>query len=300
MTRNKVVDLSEAAASIEDGSSVTIGGFGVFLQPMAMMRELVRQRKRNLELLSLGEAYAADLLVGGGCVNRVTLGSFGFEAVTGRTRNFCRAVEQGTIEVEDYSHFAMASRFLAGATGLPFAAVRSMLGSNLLKDISYEKRFEIFTCPFSGEKVVLLPAIKPQVAIIHAQRADREGNIQVFGPTICIEEKAKAASRVIAVVEEVVPRSVIQVSQNNTLVPSFVVDTVVVMPYGAHPVAVYGCYDYDLEHLYEYTDASRNPKTWQAYLDRYIFGAVDHFDYLERIGGLAKISKLRADPMLGY
>jgi len=299
MLNSRILSLEEAAASIPDGSVVTIGGFGVFLQPMAMMREMIRQEKK-VELLSAGEAYAADLLIGGGFVDRVTLASFGFEAVTGRSRNFCKAVEKGKIEVEDYSHFTMASRFLAGAMGLPFTAVHSLVGSDLLEHIAFEKRFEKMACPFSGEEVILLPAAKPDIAIIQAQRADADGNLQIFGPTICIEEQARASQRVIAVVDEIVPTSVIQSNPAATLVPSFLVDMLVVLPYSAHPMASYGYYDYDLDHLFTYTEASKTEETWNTYLEEFVYAPKDHYEYLERIGGLKKLMALRADPLLGY
>lgn len=115
-----------------------------------------------------------------------------------------------------------------------------------------------------------------------------------------MEEQAKASQRVIAIVEEIVPRSVIQSNPRATLIPSFFVDTIVVLPYSAHPMASYGYYDYDLDHLFTYTDASKRPETWQSYLDEYVYGPQDHYDYLKRIGGLSKIMRLRADPLLGY
>ncbi len=300
MLNSRILSLEEAAASIPDKSVITMGGFGVFLQPMAMVREMIRQGKKDISLLSVGEAYAGDLLIGGGCVKRIALSSFGFEAVTGRARNFCKAVEQGKVEVEDYSHFSMASRLMAGAMGLPFAAVNSLRGSDLLEKIVYEKKFEKMKSPFSGEEVILLPSANPEIAIIQAQRADSEGNIQVFGPTISIEQQAKASKRVIAIVEEIVPRSTIQSTPSATLLPSLFVDTLVVLPYSAHPMSSYGYYDYDLEHIYTYTNASKTPETWKKYLDEYVYGPSDHFDYLKRIGGLRKIMKLRADPLLGY
>lgn len=300
MLNSRILTIEEAAAGIPDGSVVTVGGFGVFLQPMAMMREMIRQGKKDINLLSVGEAYAADLLVGGGCVRSVTLASFGFEAVTGRSRNFCKAVEQGKVEVEDYSHFSMASRFLAGAMGLPFTAVHSMRGSDLLDHLPEGKKYVKMDCPFSGEEVILLPAAKPDIAVIQAQRADMDGNLQVMGPTICIEEQARAAKRVIAIVEEIVPRSVIQANPTATLLPSFFVDTLVVLPYSAHPMASYGYYDYDLEHLYTYTNSSKTPESWKGYLDEYVYAPKDHYEYLEQVGGLRKIMQLRADPLLGY
>lgn len=300
MTLPAVMQLSEAAGLIKDGSTITFGGFGVYLQPMALVRELIRQKKRNLKLLSVGEAYAADLLVGGGCVSHVALASFGFEAITGRARNFCTAVQRGDITVEDYSHFGMSSRLMAGAMGLPFAAVRSMIGSDLVNTASPEMRLERFTCPFTGENVLLLPAATPEVAVIQAQRADQRGNVQVFGPTICIEEQAKAASTTIAIVEEIVPRSAIQQQPSATIVSSFLVDALVVLPYSAHPMAAYRYYDYDLEHLRAYANASTSIERWERYLQEFVYSHVDHVEYLDRIGGMRKMAELRADPYLGY
>jgi acyl CoA:acetate/3-ketoacid CoA transferase alpha subunit len=296
---DKRCTLAEAVSLVHDGASVTFSGFGHSLQPLAFCRELVRQGRRRLHLLTMGECWAADLLCGAGCVATVHLSCLLFEGY-GRCQNFSRAVEEGTVAVEDYSHFAITSRFLAGALGVPFLPIRSLLGSDILTHWTLEPRKHVLMdSPFSGERVVLVPALQPDVAVIHASRADAEGNVQLVGPRSIIDEQARAARTVIATVEEVVDPAEIRRHPELTVVPGFLVEAVVEVPFGAHPTGMYRYYDYDEAHIAEYYAASRDPARFRAYLERYVYDLPDHWAYLDAIG-LARLLALRADPHWGY
>ncbi len=296
---DKVCTLGDAAARIHDGAAVTFSGFAHSMQPLALCRELIRQGRQQLRLVTMGECWAADLLCGAGCVATVHLSCLLFEGY-GRCQNFSRAVEDGTIQVEDYSHFGITSRFLAGALGVPFMPLRSMLGSDITATHALEMpKHVVMNSPFSDEQVVLVPALQPDVAVIHASRADAEGNVQLLGPRSIIDEQARAAKAVIVTVEEIVDSAVIRRRPELTILPGFLVDAVVEVPFGAHPAGMYRYYDYDEAHIDEYYAASRHPEQFRAYLEDYVYRVPDHWAYLEAIG-LPRLLALRADPHWGY
>ncbi len=295
----KVRSLRAAVETITDGQHLTFSGFAHSLAPLAFVRELIRQQKRDLEITAMGEAWAVDLLAGAGALRRVRMSNFMFEGY-GRCYNFARSVERGQLEVEDYSHFGMASRFAAGALGIPYIPTRVMRGTDIESVSSFERqKMQPAKCPFSGEQVNLVPAVHPDVAVIHASRADAEGNVQLFGMTSVIDEQAGAAQRIIVTVEELVDSRVIQRQPELTILPGFMVDSVVEVPYGAHPAGMYRYYDYDPKHVEYYWERSRTAEGFQEYLEAYVLGVADHWDYLGKIG-LARLMELRADPALGY
>jgi acyl CoA:acetate/3-ketoacid CoA transferase alpha subunit len=217
----------------------------------------------------------------------------------GRCYNFCRGVEQGTIEVEDYSHFAITSRLVAAGLGLPFLPIKPMAGTDLLATRTFETdKARPFACPFTGEPVLLVPAVRPDVAVLHAARADREGNCQLFGYLSVVEEQARAAARVIVTVEEIVEDAVIRRQPELTVLPGFLVDAVVEVPFGAHPTGMYRYYDPDFAFLQRYYDASRDAEAFRRHLDATVFQVPDHWAYLQMIG-VRRLMELRADPGLG-
>jgi glutaconate CoA-transferase subunit A len=297
---DKVVSLTEAASEIRNGWNLTLGGFAHSLAPMAFVREMIRQGKRDLEMTSVAECWPADMLAGAGALRRVRFSNFMFEGF-GRTYNFSRAVEQGHIQVEDHSHFGLATRLAAAGLGLPFLPVRSMLGSDILAVSGFEAngKFVEMTSPFSGERVALVSAVHPDAAILHAARADRDGNLQVFGTTAVIEEQARSANLVIASVEELVDSDVIRRSPEFTIVPGFLVDMVALAPWGAHPTGMYRYYEHDTAHIERYYAASRSDDLFTRYLDEFVFAPRDHWAYLRRIG-VTHLLSLRTDPALGY
>lgn len=290
------MSLEAAIRLIPDGAHVTFSGFAHTLTPMAAVREIVRQGKKNLLMTGIAECWAADMLIGAGAIAKLYLSNFMFEGY-GRCRNFSRAIEDGSLPVEDYSHFGLANRFAAAALGVPFLPVKSMLGSDVLQDGFDAHKWEIMNCPFTGEKVLLLPKSQPDFAIIHGHRADADGNIQIIGAKSVVEEQVRAAKTVIATVEKIVDTAVIRENPELTVVPGMLVSAVVEVPYGAHPTGMYRMYDYDHDHIRSYVAASQDPKSFAEYLAEYAH--LDHGAYLNKIG-TRHLLELRADPFLGY
>jgi len=295
---DKVRSLQEVVASIADGANLTFGGFAAYFTPLALVRELIRQGKRELEMTSVAECWVADYLAGAGVLKRARFSNFMFEGL-GRCQNFARGVERGEIEVEDYSHFAITSRLVAAGLGVPFLPIKPMAGTDLMRKQSFDaEKARPFACPFTGESVLLVPAVRPDVAVIHASRADREGNTQLFGYTSVVDEQARAAQRVIVTTEEVVEDTVIRAQPELTVLPGFLVDAVVEVPFGAHPTGMYRYYDPDFEFMRDYYAASRDPAAFRAHLEEWVLGPGDHWAYLRKVG-LRRLLALRSDPGLG-
>ncbi len=299
MAQNKVLSIKKAVELINDGDNLTISGFAHSLAPIALVREIIRQGRKNLALTSMGECWAADLLSGAGCLPKVGRSNYMFEGCGG-CMNFSRAVQQGDLEVEDYSHFGITSRLFASALGISYLPTKVMAGTDIVKKVTFDKdKSLVADCPFTGEQHLLVKAIEPDVAVIHASRADEEGNTQLFGMTSIIDEQARASKTVIVSVEEIVPTNVIAEKPELTLLPSFVVDAVVEIPYGAHPAGMFKYYNYDHDHIQNYWNQSRQEKSFKEYLEQYVLKPHNHWQYLEMIG-IRKLMELRADPYLGY
>jgi len=296
---DKIKTVGEAMKMVNDGDTVTFSGISVSAHPVALAHEIIRQRKHSLELAGSGAWHVNNLLIGAGCVDRMIIIADSAE-IGGGAAVLHRAVEKRRLTVEDYSYFAIASRFAAAAIGLPFMPTKSMLGSDMLRHSWLEegKKFHKMDCPFSGEKVVLLPALKPDVAFIHAQYADEDGNVQMLGPTALTDEQSRASTKVVVTVEKIVSKRFIERRPELTVIPSFIVDAVVELPYGAHPTALFGCYDYDLDHLKYALEQSRDEETFRRYLEDFVYGTANHTEYLKQMGGPKKLRRLRAS--LGF
>lgn len=292
---NKFLPLDKAVNIIKPGSSLTFSGFGHSLTPLAFIREMIRQQIKNLHLIGIGEAWAVDMLAGANLLSEVWLSNFMFEGY-GRCKNFSRKVENGSIKVEDFSHFGQISRFAAGGAGVTFLPIKSMLGTDLETNNGKTSKIE---CPFTKETHLAVSAVKPDYAVIHASRADRNGNIQFYGNATSIDEQIRASNTVIVTVEEIVPEEEIcKLSEVNTI-PAFLVDYVVEVPYGAHPTGMYKYYSEDFDHIDMYMSSSKTEEGFKNYLNHYVYGIKDHWDYLSKIG-IKKLHKLKADPFLGY
>lgn len=292
-TNNKIKTLSDAVKLISNGDAVTFNGISLSSHPVAITHEIIRQKKRNLVIAGSAAWHVNNLLIGAGCVDRMMIIADSAE-IGGTAPALKRAVEKGKLTVEDYSFFAMACRFKAAALGIPFIPTKSMLGSDMLRHLWLEEetKFHLMECPFSGEKVVLLPALNPDVAVIHAQHADEEGNVQMLGPTGLIDEQARSSKIVIATVENIVSNAVIRKRPELTIIPSFIVNAVVEVPYGAHPTSLHAYYDYDIDHLKYAFEQSKDEDKFYEYLNEFVFGVNDQIGYLERIGGIRKLQEL--------
>jgi len=280
-------------AHVHDGDVVALEGF-THLICFAAAHEIIRQRRRNLTLCRLTPDLVADQMIAAGCVSKLVF-SWAGNPGAGSLHAFRRAVERGErpLELDEYSHFGMVGRFAAGAAGLPFWPLRAYAGSDLP---AANPNIRSVICPFTGDRLAAVPALKPDVAIIHAQRADVNGNTQVWGVLGVQKEAAFAAETVVVVVEEIVDEAVIRSDPNRTLIPGFIVDAVVHEPWGAHPSNAQGYYDRDNTFYLEWEAISRDPKSLNHYLDEFVFDVPDRTAYLAKSAGLR--DRLAAKPAM--
>ena len=195
-----------------------------------------------------------------------------------------RAIEKGIprpLEIEEYSHYGMVGRYFAGASHLPFFPLRSYLGSDMLR---VNEQIKMVQSPYGDDVVAVVPPLHPDVAILHAQRADRQGNTHLWGLLGAQKEVAFASRKVIVVVEEIVDESIIRSDPNRTLIPGLIVDAVVQVPYGAHPSYVQGYYDRDNAFYLQWDELSRDPERVGAWLDEWVYGLSDHTAYMRKLG----------------
>ena len=281
------------AACVRDGDTVVIEGF-THLICFAAAHEIIRQKRRGLTLARLTPDLVYDQMLAAGTAKKLVYTWAGNPGV-GSLHSFRRSLEgQGpALETEEYSHFGMVARFQAGASGLPFAALRNYMGTDLPKA---NPRIKSVTCPYTGEVLATVPALNPDVTIVHAQRADAQGNAQIWGLLGVQKEAAFASKRVIVVVEELVDEAVIRSDPNRTLIPGAVVTSVVVEPFGAHPSYAQGYYDRDNGFYIAWEPISRDPAALQRYLDDYVYGVPDRAAYMRKLPGLAE--RLRAEPLV--
>jgi glutaconate CoA-transferase subunit A len=285
---SKVVTMKEAiAAHVRDGDIVVIEGF-THLICFAASHEIIRQRRRDLTLCRLTPDLIYDQLIGAGCARKLVF-SWAGNPGAGSLHAFRRAVEKGMppLELEEYSHFGMVARLSAGAASLPFWPLRNYMGTDLP---TANPRIRTVTCPYTGEELATVPALNPDVTIIHAQRSDRLGNAQVWGLLGVQKEAAFASKKVIVVVEELVDESVIRSDPNRTLIPGMIVDAVVVEPWGCHPSYAQGFYDRDNDFYVAWEEVARDPARFQAYLDEWVFGVRDRSEYMARQPELKRLT----------
>jgi glutaconate CoA-transferase subunit A len=297
----KVSTLADAVASIPDGSHVSLSGFAISRCAMAFAHEVIRQGIKGLTVSQCVLAIEADLLVGGGAVERLISGG-GSRGRFGQHHCINRGIETGTLIAEEYSSLSMAFRFLAGALGLPFIPIHSLRGSDILKRLQEVAPSEVAMVddPFTGDDWLVLKPVVPDVAVIQVQVADEEGNAWILGPRWTNEEQVKASKRGIIITERLVSTDLIRSEPERTVIPGFRVSHVVHLPFAAHPTAVYHAYDFDADHIRHYAQASKTPEGTQEYLDEYVYGTQDHKEYLELLGGASHLDGLVADPTLGY
>jgi glutaconate CoA-transferase subunit A len=281
---DKRITLKEAVKLVSDGSHLFWGGFGFQRPPMAFAHELVRQNKKGLTIYTCGSEMDIDILSGAKTVSRYELAFYAIEGI-GLVPNIQRRIREGAIEIEDYSNLAMVMRFLGGALGVPFMPLKSMLGTDMLAKKKFrEKKAEIMECPFTGEKVVLVPSVRPDFSIVHAQRVDKEGNVQIDGIKGEDVEGSRAGKKVIVLAEEIVDTEFIRGQPDQTIIPNIYVTHVVECPWGSFPMMVYNCYDYDMEHVRMYYDQCKTEEGWQKYCADYITSVNSHAEYLQKIG----------------
>lgn len=289
---SKVTSLQEAAGLVEDGATVALQSMATFTAPMAMVRELIRRERRDLTLVCLVGGIPVDWLAAAGCLSRVVGAAVSMEQF-GLCNQYRKAVERGEIAVEELSETALLARLGAGARGLPFGITRGLLGTDLI-DLQPES-LRVIEDPFgSGQRVVACRALVPDVAIVHAHRADREGNVQM-DPTALwpdIRVFPKAARAVVVTVEEIVDGERIRAAPDRVVLPSFAVDAVVHVPYGAHPTSCFPRYGYDTAFHAAWARAGRDPDAAREFLERHVLGPASHEEYLDGVGGVSTLASL--------
>jgi glutaconate CoA-transferase subunit A len=278
---SKLMTLSEAINKcVADGDTVYAAGF-THLIPFAAGHEIIRQGRKSLVLARATPDLIYDQMVAAGCARKVVFSYMGNPGV-GSLRFVRAEVEAGNLEWEEYSHFGMISRLQAGATGLPFMPMKPT-GAGDLENANPNHRKVVD--PYSGEDVVVVPALNPDVAIVHVQRCDRQGNAHIWGIIGEQKEAAFASRKVILTAEEIVDEGVIRSDPNRTLIPAFVVDAVCHVPYCAHPSYTQGYYDRDNVFYLDWDEISKTRQGVQAYLDEWVYGVKDRAEYWEKLGG---------------
>ncbi len=266
---------------VHDGDTVAIEGF-THLISFTAAHEIIRQRKRDLTLCRLTPDLVYDQMIGAGVCRKLIFSYAGNPGV-GALHAFRRAVENSeprALEIEEYSHFGLVARYMAGAARLPFYPLRSYSGGDLPK---VNPQIREMQSPYGGDKVYVVPPLNPDVTIIHAQRADANGNTQIWGLTGVQKEAGFAAERVIVVVEELVDESVIRADPNRTIIPGLIVNAVVVEPWGAHPSYVQGYYDRDNSFYVEWDAISRDRASLEKWFDEWVYGISGRPEYVEKL-----------------
>ncbi len=294
-------------------SSISLGGFTVNRNPMALVHEIIRQEIGNLHVMMHSGSQALDLLIGAGLVRflEIAYGANGRFAST--CIRFRKAVQDGSLQVEDYSNFQMSLRFLAGAMGVPYLPTYAGLGSDIISKWGFSKKQRstveslpnekliVTSNPFNSipEQLVIVPAANPDVTLLHVQQASAEGLIRIEGLAFADIEQARAAEHVIVTCEELVPSDQLRKESWHNSLPHLLVDAVVHHPYGAHPTACFLYYDYDAAHLNDYRSLAEDDESFEAYLTRHITSLESFHDYVKLIG-TKHLGSLLASKELGY
>ena len=293
--RDKRMDIKTAVERfVHDGDYLTMGGVSFVRLSMAAVHEIIRQRRRNLNLAAGTRTYDFNMLLDAGCVRNIDCGYitgmevFGIPYFTRKHAE--KLIGDGEMGISEYDNASMAWRHKAAAMGLPFLPVRNMMGADAFKHSAAIK----IRCPFTGEPLILVPAIYADVSIIHVHRCDIYGNAQIEGALNEDLGKSKSAKRLIITTEKIIDTEEIRLAPDRTLIPCFYADAVVEIPYGAHPNNMPGMYYVDIDHMKGYIQAARDRsgKDLEKYYETFVYGVKNYEEYLGRIGGRKKLQYL--------
>lgn len=288
---SKVCDIKTAVSQIEDGSRIALGGFAIYQKPMALVHEMIRQRKKNLTVVGVASSIEVDLLVGAGCLDSIETSYVGFEKY-GLAPNFRRAVQNGKVKIVHYPELVSWDRFRANQEGLSFWPVTFLGGSDIVK---YNDSIKPFEDPITGGQLWAVPAANVDAVLIHMGEGDIYGNIQVpqkhVNPQSLSVTLSRACKKVIATVERIIDTETIMEQPHLTEIPAFRTTSITEVRFGAYPTPVLGCYGTDGNHFYEYAEASKTDEGFQEYLEKYIYGVRDFGEYLEKTGKREQLYK---------
>lgn len=287
---DKRKSLDDLASFVTDGDIIAVGGGLSSREPMALLRAILRRGTSGLTAVGSAHGIDIDLLCAGGALSASAESYVGFEQDFGQAPNYRRAIELGGVKADDSCCYTLVQQLRAAIQGLPFMPIRSVRGTSFP---SLHPEYQWMVCPFTGEELLLVPAIAPDIALIHAQYGDSRGNLVIQGPPVADILFAKASKAVLATVEEIVPTPRLA-ELGGISIPYFYVTAVSEVPMGAHPTACYPFYAYDRPHIALYYEAARKgADVFHAeYLDIFVHGVADHADYLARIGGEATRKRL--------
>ena len=278
---DRVTELREAVAElVRDGDSVALEGF-THLIPSAAAHEIIRQERKDLTLIRMTPDLIYDQMIGMGCADKLIF-SWGGNPGVGSLHRFRDAVEHDwprPLEIEEHSHAGMANRYVAGASNLPFAVLRGYVGTDLPK---VTPTIKTITCPFTGEELMAVPALRPDVGIIHAQQADRRGNVAIWGITGIQKDAVLSSRRSIVTVEEIVDEFKPRPFQ--VVLPSVAIDAISVVPHGAHPSYADGYYDRDNAFYEAWDPISRDRESFREWMERHVLGVENFAEHLRSIG----------------
>jgi glutaconate CoA-transferase subunit A len=288
-SKSKICSMSEAVSKINDGDMIAVGGNLSAREPMGLIREIIRQNKHNLHCIGGAHGIDIDLLCAGGAVKTIQHSYVGFEADFGLAPNYRRAVEQGLVEPKDTDCVAVMTHLRATVFGVPFMPLTPIRGTDVLK---FNPEAKIMDCPYTGQSVSLLPAIKPDCAVIHAHKADAKGNVKLFEPYFADLLASEASGQAIVSVEEIVSEE--EMCQIGPNIPYYQVSAVVELPYGAHPTSCYPNYAYDRKHFAEYVRLAKQGRDVfdKQYLEKYVLEPKSHQGYLDLVGGMEYLKDL--------
>ncbi|MBI4737078.1 MAG: CoA transferase subunit A [candidate division NC10 bacterium] len=291
MVEKLLTEREAISRCVADGDYIAYDFSSLTRGPQALVREIIRQRRKDLWVCAEFTLHETALLVGGGCASRIDVGFLGYGSYIGR------AVSEGHVRVFDWTNGALASRMLAGARGIPFMPVRNLLGTDTLR----HSGARVVHDPFTGDPVCLVPALNPDVFLVHVHQADAFGNARIFGTNLFALEAAMAARKVIVSAEEMVDSLEFRKDPSRTTLPYFLVDAVVHLPFGAYPAGLQARYELDLEHI-DKLNAIQAEEQMQGYLAEYVYGVEDHAEFLDEKVGWRRLQELarRATIREGY
>jgi glutaconate CoA-transferase, subunit A len=297
---DKLTSVEDAGARVRDGDVVAVGGCLFSRTPMALVREILRQRRRGLTLVRNLTCTEGEFMMVADAVERVVTAWMSIGLPWGVSKIMREYVEGGRVAFEEWSHLALGLRFRAAAMGVPFLPALTMLGS----DLASTTGLKTIVDPYTGQTLAAVPALFPDVAILHVQRADRFGNCQIDGYPHMDADIARAAQTVLVSAEEIVPEEETRRHPDRTAIPGFVVDALIHAPWGSFPHECYGLYEADFDHFGEYTEAiaARGAAAVTDYLDRYVFAPPTFAEYLDLFGGerLARQQRLAEELVPRY
>jgi glutaconate CoA-transferase subunit A len=287
---SKVMSVKEAVEKfVHDGDYLTLGGFGANRIPTAVAHEIVRQGRKNMGFAGHTSTHDFQILCAGEVFNKLDVAYIvGLEA-RGLSPNARRYMESGKVEVSEWTNYSLSVRFKAAAAGVAFYPARNVMGTDTFK-YSGAKTIQ---CPFTGTKYVAHPALYPDVSAIHVHESDIYGNCRVRGITVSDFDVARASKRLIITCERLISNEEIRRDPSYTVIPYWCVDAVCAVPYGSYPGNMYAEYFSDEEHIREWLKVEEDPVEFKKFLEKNIYSCKDHFEYIEKNGGMHKLLKLR-------